>query len=92
MPRQAEKIALLFKGQIRSDDFGRVVVDSCPSDKEHLISSVTNMETNKPTCRSLVEELFKTFLGREGVMAVEVTFLENPPAEDLQPFVDSLGG
>ena len=63
-------------GNIRRDHFGRFVVDNCPSDEEHLRSSQTNPETNKPICRNLVEEAFSHLEGKTGTLKITLVFDE----------------
>lgn len=46
----------LFRGKSRVDHFGRIMIDTCPSDNEHLRSSITNPETGKPSCRFLLDD------------------------------------
>jgi hypothetical protein len=50
-----ELTAKLF-GRVRLDRFGRIVVDTCPSDYDHLRDSKTDPATGKPTCRHLLED------------------------------------
>lgn len=68
-----------FAGNFREDGFGRVVVDTCPSDEEHLRSSKTDPATNRPQCRRLVEEVFAKYLGKSGRLHIEATFYEDYP-------------
>lgn len=67
---------------VRIDGFGRVVVDKCSSDQEHLTSSVSVYDpvsdTSRPKCRHPIEELFQDVNGKRGTLEVTVTFHETP--------------
>lgn len=60
-------------GNIRTDHFGRLVVDSCESDNAHLRAPV---EGERQTCRHLVEDSFSDFVGKRGRLTITVTLLE----------------
>lgn len=64
-------------GNFRLDSFGRIVVDRCESDAEHLISSETDPEHSRPKCRELLEERLAPILGREGLLVMTITFIEH---------------
>lgn len=68
---------VVLSGNFRLDGFGRIVVDHCTSDREHLISSVTDPEHNRPKCRQLLEESLAPILGKTGVLLLNVTFIED---------------
>lgn len=86
-------------GWIRKDDFGRVVIDECPSDPTHLAHSPTDPETNKPSCRYLIDELFSRertlddgvvdsrMMNRKGSLIVTVQFIEDRGAGTIEEAV-----
>lgn len=63
-------------GNIRKDHFGRIVVDSCPSDPDHLRDSKTDPDQNRPLCRKIVEEAFEGFLGKSGTLVMTISLKE----------------
>jgi hypothetical protein len=63
-------------GNIRKDHFGRIVIDNCPSDSEHLCDSKTDPVQNRPLCRKLVEEAFEGFLGKTGTLVLTISLKE----------------
>lgn len=65
-----------FLGNIRRDNFGRIVVDLCSSDLKHLRDSKTDPIHNRPMCRRLIEEAFEPFVGRSGRLTLTVAFDE----------------
>ncbi len=70
-----------LRGNIRHDSFGRIIIDSCPSDSHHLRFSETDPETNRPQCRVLLEEFFDMVVGKHGTLELEFAFLEHSPEE-----------
>lgn len=64
-------------GNIRKDGFGRIVVDNCPSDPDHLCESKTDPVQNRPLCRKLVEEAFESFLGKKGTLVMTISLRED---------------
>jgi hypothetical protein len=77
-------------GWIREDNFGRVVIDQCPSDEEHLRSAPTDLETNKPICRHLLEEFFTRgtgIVGKKGRLVVSFKFTEDQDPETIEESV-----
>jgi len=63
-----------LSGHIRNDHFGRLVVDQCESDNEHLRAPGDGGE--RQTCRNLVEDAFLPFVGKCGRLTITVTLLE----------------
>lgn len=66
------------QGHIRTNHGGQIVVDSCLSDNEHLVSGLTDPETNKPVCRRVLEHAFDELVGKKGTLVVSVIFVEEP--------------
>jgi hypothetical protein len=79
------------KGWVRQDPFGRIVIDDCPSDETHLRHSKTNPETNKPSCRYLLEQFFDrgedTIIGKRGHLTVTFSFAEDTDCCSLEEAV-----
>jgi hypothetical protein len=63
-----------FVGNVRKDNFGRIVVDSCESDVDHHLNSVAKPGDDRARCRRLVEEAFAGYVGRRGKMVIAITF------------------
>lgn len=75
--KNAVKRLYNFPGNVRKDRFGRIVVDLCGSDGEHLTRDLTAEEqADRQKCRYLVEQAFEEFVGKKGTLMVEVTFRE----------------
>jgi hypothetical protein len=68
-----------FHGNIRRDPFGRVVVDTCPSDGDHLRDSRAIPPDDRARCRTLVENVFQEHIDKRGKLLVTVSF---EPEED----------
>lgn len=65
------EIGVKLRGRVRIDRWGQIVVDTCPSDEEHLRSSKTDPEAGKPTCRRVLEtELFEKRIGQQALDAL----------------------
>lgn len=77
------------EGYVREDGFGRIVIDRCPSDDEHLRSAPTDPEINKPSCRFLLEEFFtrgtaaEEMLGKKGLLRVSFDFIPETDASEI---------
>lgn len=62
-------------GFLRKDSFGRVFVDSCPSDEEHLKHHVEGKD--RPGCRTYIEDLFpEDHLGKSQLVMVGVILVD----------------
>jgi hypothetical protein len=61
---------------LRKDDFGRAVIDICPSDREHLANpSIVSYE--RPHCRYLLENLVpQDVVGKKGTWEITIVFRE----------------
>lgn len=77
-PSDGSITTVTLEGSFRSDIFGRIVADQCPSDHEHLRSAPTDPEKNKPSCRFLLEEFFGDVVGKRGKMTLSFVFEETP--------------
>jgi len=64
-------------GNVRKDHFGRIVVDTCSSDPDHLRESRTDPARNRPLCRKLVEDAFEGFLGKTGTLVMTISLKED---------------
>lgn len=80
-----------FVGNIRRDQFGRTVVDTCASDGNHLRKDGPLPEgDDRHRCRRLVEEMFTEFEGKRGTLLVRVELIEDgdPEAELIAEAVE----
>ncbi len=72
-----------LRGHVRHDSFGRIVIDSCPSDSHHLQFSETDPDHNRPKCRVLLEEFFDRVVGKYGTLELAIAFLEHGTEEGV---------
>jgi hypothetical protein len=67
----------IFNGNVRKDDFGRIVVDTCESDGAHLRKDGPLPEgDDRWRCRNLVEQAFDHVVGKKGKLVVSVSLVE----------------
>lgn len=61
------------EGYIRRDPFGRIYVDECPTDEEHLISRPPNNQ-ERHRCRKYLDDttLPEAYLGKRVKLSLEV--------------------
>ncbi len=69
---------------IRRDCFGRIVMDTCDSDGEHLRFAEPLPGDDRPRCRELLEEMFAPLIGRRGTLFVSVVFADEITERDLE--------
>ena len=69
-----------FTGNIRKDHFGRIVVDTCPSDPSHLVDGVTDPVERRALCRKLIDDAFSDFLGKSGTLVLTISLREDQAA------------
>ncbi len=69
---------------IRRDCFGRIVLDTCDSDGEHLRFAEPLPGDDRPRCRELLEEMFAPLIGRRGTLFVSVVFADEITERDLE--------
>lgn len=64
-----------FEGyQMRFDHWGRIVIDKCPSDHEHILHP-TDHDGMRSTCRHLLEGLIpENFLNQIGDITIAIQF------------------
>ncbi len=63
-------------GYLGRDGFGRVYVDSCKTNEEHLKNHVEGRE--RPGCRKYIEDLFPEHLiGKELLVMVDVNLVQH---------------
>lgn len=63
-------------GYLGRDQFGRVYLDTCASNEEHLKNHIDGKE--RPGCRSYIEDLFpEELMGKFGLADVGVFFVEH---------------
>ena len=72
-------------GYFRKDAFGRIVVDQCPSDEEHLRSGITYAGDDRAKCRVLLEDLFEKVVGKTGRLYIERAEFESIPMGQFGP-------
>lgn len=70
-------------GNIRRDVFGRIVIDECESDSQHLTRPLKPTETERQLCRHLIEEAFQDLVGKKGTLVLNITFKEDPAPANL---------
>lgn len=63
-----------YEGNIRKDHFGRIIIDTCVSDVDHLQHAVAKPGDDRARCRQLVEELFNDLEGLKGEVTVTIDF------------------
>jgi hypothetical protein len=69
---------------LRHDSFGRVVIDICPSDQEHL-QNPSILSYERSMCRFLLEDLVPAdLLGKKGTWTITVDFEEEEDKEDAE--------
>lgn len=67
---------------VRQDSFGRIVLDECESDLEHLQApAVAGEERQK--CRHLLEDEFRSLVGRKGALFLTAVFVDELTAENI---------
>ena len=62
---------IYLAGHFRKDQFGRIVIDQCASDEEHLRNSVAPPGVDRAKCRVLLEDLFRDLIGKTGLMFID---------------------
>ena len=72
---------LMHRGYIRKDYFGRIVIDTCKSDEDHLRNSKAKPGYQRAGCRVLVEDNFNEFVGMKGFMKVTIEVTRDPDEE-----------
>jgi hypothetical protein len=75
-------------GYVRRDSFGRVFVDKCATDKEHL-TKTPQPGQERTKCRWYVEDLLNSLVDKKGYMSIEISFL---PLEEAKPETKVLEG
>lgn len=71
-PIEARKV--LITGVVCQDAFGRIYVDTCASDQEHLTTPAAPDQI-RTSCRFYIENMFKELIGKEvDWMEVNVKF------------------
>lgn len=73
------KDVIFLDVNVRRDNFGRIVLDECTSDGEHLRDDGKFDEFNesgRQQCRQLLEESFAAFVGKRGHLRVKIEFEE----------------
>jgi hypothetical protein len=66
---------VVHNGNVRFDHFGRIVLDDCPTDHDHLVDPKAVGE-GRPTCRKLLENSFREIVGKNGTLVVTISFYE----------------
>lgn len=66
-----------FSGNLRRNNGGQIIADTCGSDRDHLRDSVTDLATNRPQCRKTVESCFDDVIGKAGKLVVTIRFEED---------------
>jgi hypothetical protein len=70
-----------LQGHIRKDYFGRIVVDQCISDEEHLKNGITYEGEDRVGCRVILDDLFERLVGKTGRIWFENVEFDEGPAE-----------
>lgn len=61
------------QGYIRNDRFGRIVIDTCKSDQEHLRNAEAPPGEDKPKCRVLLEEYFHEYVNERYRLSIDIS-------------------
>ena len=70
---EPSKLNLEMVGYLGRDDFGRVYLDTCKTNEEHLKNPVEGKE--RPGCRKYVEDMIPNHLLGKRVLAVIDVFI-----------------
>jgi len=67
---------------VRQDPFGRIVIDECASDHEHLTAPAPAGQ-ERQQCRALLEDEFRRIVGRKGALFMTVMFVDELTPENI---------
>jgi len=71
-----------FLCRVRRDQFGRIVLDTCKSDEDHLKFSTAKEGDDRARCRMLVEEYFDKMVDKEGLFTMDISLDEHYTVPD----------
>jgi len=72
---------VVLSGNIRKDHFGRIVVDGCDSDLNHLQNATAKPGEDRAKCRNLLEQYFEKYIGLKGRLSIEISFRPEIPED-----------
>ena len=67
-------------GHFRRDNLGRIVIDQCISDEEHLKNGITYEGDDRARCRIVLDDLFERLVGKTGRLFIENAEFDEAPA------------